>query len=155
MFKTFKLSFGEDILTLFRLATVLASISKIWPIFFQYSGHPEPVLSLCLTFLGESRKTRHIPIFDPGGIFHFPRGWKAFQRKHDNDNKAEWTSRQSYKDFYMYVHQYIRLKNIYTIVRWSTRFCCHCRAFSRMLFNPGGNVKFPGVNPLKIPMPVT
>jgi hypothetical protein len=34
------LSFDEDILTLFHLATVLASISKIWVIFPQSSGHP-------------------------------------------------------------------------------------------------------------------
>jgi hypothetical protein len=35
------LSFDEDILTLFHLATVLASISKIWAIFSQSSGHPD------------------------------------------------------------------------------------------------------------------
>ncbi len=36
----FKLSFDEGILALFRLATVLASISKIWANFSQSSGHP-------------------------------------------------------------------------------------------------------------------
>jgi hypothetical protein len=39
MFQTFKLSFDVYILTLFGLATVLATLSKIWVTFAQSSGH--------------------------------------------------------------------------------------------------------------------
>jgi hypothetical protein len=38
--RSFMLSFEEDILAFLGLATVLATFSKIWAIFFQTSGHP-------------------------------------------------------------------------------------------------------------------
>jgi hypothetical protein len=38
---TFTLSFDEYILAFFGLATVLATLSKIWANFSQSSGHPE------------------------------------------------------------------------------------------------------------------
>jgi hypothetical protein len=38
---TLRLSFDEGILAFLGLATVLATFSKIWAIFSQYSGHPE------------------------------------------------------------------------------------------------------------------
>jgi hypothetical protein len=41
MFWTFKLSFDEAILVFLKLASVLATFSKIWVIFSQSSGHPE------------------------------------------------------------------------------------------------------------------
>jgi hypothetical protein len=34
------LSFDEDILAFFGLATVLATFSKVWATFSQSSGHP-------------------------------------------------------------------------------------------------------------------
>jgi hypothetical protein len=40
MFWTFTLSFDEYILAFFVLATVLATLSKIWAILSQSSGHP-------------------------------------------------------------------------------------------------------------------
>jgi hypothetical protein len=41
MFWTFKLSFDEVVLVFLKLATVLATFSKIWLIFSQSSGQTE------------------------------------------------------------------------------------------------------------------
>jgi hypothetical protein len=61
MFRTFQLTFDEDILAFFGLALVLAIFSKIWVISFpQISGHTTCTVS-CIPFVSGPIKT-FIPI---------------------------------------------------------------------------------------------